>query len=206
MKQTLLSLFCAAALSLGLAGAARAADFTDVKPGAWYYEDVQAVADQGLMNGTSATAFSPEASVTRATVLAVLWRLEASPAPLDTAGFPDVPGNAWYAAAVAWAREAGIATGYSNGNLGPGDTVTREQLAMFLYRYAQFKDTVVAEGVLELYPDGDKVSKWAVPGMKHVLGLGLMTGNGKGDLDPLGVASRAELAVILERLMTPASG
>ena len=206
MKRGFLSLLCAAALTLGLAGTALAADFVDVQPGAWYYDDVQAVAQEGLMNGTSATAFSPSASVTRATVLAVLWRLEDSPQPQAAAAFPDVPAESWYAGAAAWAQEAGIAAGYSNGNLGPDDTVTREQLAMFLYRYAQYKQDVIAEGVLDLYADGGKVSKWAVPGMKHALGLGLMTGDGKGNLDPLGVASRAELAVILGRLMTPAAG
>lgn len=206
MKRKLLAFLCAAALTLGLAGTALAADFTDVRPGAWYYDDVQAVSEQGLMNGTTATTFSPDAYVTRATVLAVLYRLEGSPAPKEAASFPDVPEKAWYSSAAAWAKETGISTGYGNGNLGPNDTVTREQLAMFLYRYAQFKNGVIAEGVLDLYPDGDKVSKWAVPGMKHALGLGLMTGNGKGDLSPLGLASRAELAVILKRLMTPAAG
>lgn len=205
MKRKLLSLVCACSLALGLAAPVLAADFSDVKTDSWYYQDVQAVVEKGLMQGVSSTVFQPDAYVTRATVLTVLWRLEGSP-EAETPSFTDVPADSWYAQAAGWAQAAGIAAGYNSSTLGAGDTITREQLALFLYRYAQYKGDTIASGVLDLYPDGDRVSPWALDGMKHALGAGLITGTNQNTLSPLGWATRAQLAVILERLMTPVKG
>ena len=187
MKRRILSALCALSLALCLTPMAWASDYSDVKDTAWYAEAVQTVTDKGLMNGTNSTSFAPSAYVTRATVITVLWRLE---------GCCDQ--------ATRWARETQIADGYSDGSFGAGDLVTREQLALFLSRYTYYKGHALAEGVLSLYPDGDKVSKWAVDGMKHAVGAGLITGTSVGTLSPLGYTTRAELAVILVRLMTPA--
>ena len=206
MKRRILASLCALSLALCLAPMAWAADYTDVKGGAWYADAVQTVTDKGLMNGTNATSFSPSAYVTRATVVTVLWRLEGCPEPASQTGFPDVAAGSWCDHAVRWAKETQIADGYSDGRLGADDPVTREQLALFLSRYTYYKGHTLAEGMLTLYPDGDKVSKWAVDGMKHAVGAGLITGTSAGTLSPLGYTTRAELAVILVRLMTPAAG
>ena len=206
MKRKLLTLVCVCGLTLSLAAGASAAEFTDVRSGAWYEKQVQAVAEKGIMTGTTATTFAPDAYVTRATVLTVLWRMEGSPEPSGIEGFPDVKEGSWCDKAARWAKEVRIADGYDDGRLGASDQVTREQLALFLSRYTYYKGGALAEGVLSLYPDGDKVSKWAVDGMKHAVGAGLITGTSQNTLSPLGYATRAELAVILDRLMTAAQG
>ena len=108
--------------------------------------------------------------------------------------------------AVAWAEENGIAAGRSDGSFGGGDIVTREQLAVFLYRYSQYAGEELANGVLDIYSDVDSVHAWAREGMAHAVGAGLITGRDNGELDPGGPATRAQLAVILQRLMTPAVG
>ena len=116
--------------------------FTDVQAGAWYADAVKYVFDQGLMSGMSAQEFGPDGQVTRGQVVTILWRLAGSPTVSGKA-FPDVSASAWYADAVAWASANGVVSGYENGGFGPGDPVTREQLAAILYRYAQLsgKDT-----------------------------------------------------------------
>ena len=204
MRRRILPLLLTAALCL--APAASAASFTDVAPDAWYAEAVAEVTGSGLMNGTSDTAFTPGGAVTRGMAAAVLWRLAGSPEATTPAAFPDVEEWYYYADAVAWCAENGVVTGFADGTFGGGGPLTREQLSVLLLRYAKLTDGEVGSGVLDAYPDKDKVSAWAVEGMAHAVGLGLVTGRDDGRLDPAGSATRAQLAVILQRLMTPAMG
>lgn len=197
-----ISVLCAAALVAGLSVPALA--YADVPEKHWAYTDIKAVTEKGLMNGAPNGSFQPDNYVTRATIIATLWRLKESPKVTGTA-FPDISEKYWAYPAIAWANSAGIATGYTDGTFGPEDTVTREQLAVFLYRYALADSTPIAEGVTDLYPDAEYISPWALTGMKHALGAGLMTGTKVG-LSPLGYATRAELATILVRLTTPVKG
>lgn len=206
MKRKLCALLLSLSLTAGLGAAASAASFTDVAPGAWYAQAVEEVSDGGMMNGTGEGLFSPDGEVTRGMVVMVLWRLAGSPAPAGPAGFPDVEAWYFYADAVAWARQAGVASGLGDGSFGGGSTVTREQLAVFLYRYAQVTGQEIASGVLDIYTDEDDIHAWAREGMAHAVGAGLITGKDGGALDPGGPATRAQLAVILQRLMTPAVG
>ncbi len=206
MRRGFFTVFLALCLLAGLATVAAAAAYTDVAGDVWYADAVTQVSADGLMNGTSATAFSPEAPVTRGMVVTVLWRLAGSPAPAADAPFPDVYAWHYYADAAAWCAQQGIAAGYGSGSFGGGDSVTREQLAVFLWRYAQYAKLELASGVLDHYPDRDSIHAWALDGMAHVVGTGLYTGNGDGALDPSGPASRAQLAIILHRLTTPAVG
>lgn len=159
----------------------------------------------GYMTGTSEAAFSPNAAVTRATVVTVLWRLEGAPAFSVEAPFPDAAAGAWYETAAAWAKGKGIAAGDDKGRFNPDSAVTRQELAVLLHRYAQYKGGDVAEGTLSLYSDAASISSWAREGMAHAVGLGLIQGS-DGRIDPGGAATRAQLAVILQRLMTPAMG
>ena len=206
MKRKICALMLALGLTAAVTGQAAAAAFTDVPSGAWYAEAVAAVSDGGIMNGTTTTTFSPDGQVTRGMVAAVLWRMAGSPAPKGGSSFADVEAWYFYADAVAWAEENGIAAGRSDGSFGGGDIVTREQLAVFLYRYSQYAGEELANGVLDLYSDVDSVHAWAREGMAHSVGAGLITGRDNGELDPGGPATRAQLAVILQRLMTPAVG
>ena len=202
MKRMLCALFLASLMVLP----ASAASFSDVSSGAWYASAVEEVAASGIMTGTSETSFSPDQLVTRGMVAAVLWRLAGSPAPSSSTSFTDVLDWYYYADAVAWAEENGIATGLSGGIFGGGDAVTREQLAVFLYRFCEYRGEQLAAGVLDPYRDAEDIHAWAVDGMAHAVGAGLITGDDTNSLDPGGHATRAQLAVILQRLMTPAVG
>ena len=204
MKRRLLTAICAACLCAGLVLPAGA--FEDVPDSAWYAQAMVDVAQNGYMTGTGASTFSPEALVTRATVVTVLWRLDGAPDAAVAAPFPDVAAGAWYETAAAWAKGYGIAAGNDKGQFNPNAAVTRQELAVFLWRYAQYKGESLAEGVLGLYADSASVSAWAVDGMQHAVGAGLITGTNEGRLNPAGAASRAQLAVILDRLTTPAMG
>lgn len=190
---------------LGLsAQAAGGTGYQDITGSEWYASAVQEMTERGLMQGTSPELFSPHNAVDRATAITVLWRLEGSP-DSKAAGFSDSAGT-WYATAAAWAQAQGIATGYENGTFGGGDTVTREQLATFFYRYALYKGDTLAAGVLTPFSDADTVSDWALTPVRHAVGLGILRGDGDGLLSPKGVATRAALASMLQRLLTPAAG
>lgn len=206
MKRTLCAWLLALGLAVGTALPASAAAFSDVASDAWYAQAVGEVSDAGIMNGTTDTTFSPDEQVTRGMVVTVLWRLAGSPAAAAPAAFPDVEDWYYYADAVAWAQAAGVATGLGNGTFDGGSIVTREQLSVFLYRYSQYAGDELASGVLDLYNDVDSVQSWALDGMAHAVGAGLITGTDEGNLEPAGPATRAQLAVILQRLMIPAVG
>ena len=206
MKRMLCAWLLAVGLTVGTALPASAAAFSDVASDAWYAQAVGEVSDAGIMNGTTDTTFSPDEQVTRGMVVTVLWRLAGSPAAAASAAFPDVEDWYYYADAVAWAQAAGVATGLGNGTFDGGSIVTREQLSVFLYRYSQYAGDELASGVLDLYNDVDSVQGWALDGMAHAVGAGLITGTDEGNLEPAGPATRAQLAVILQRLMIPAVG
>ncbi len=206
IKRILRPCLLALALTVGAVLPVSAAAFSDVPSDAWYAQAVNTVADAGIMNGTTSASFSPDEQVTRGMVMAVLWRLAGSPAPTAPGAFSDVEDWYYYADAVAWAQETGIASGLGDGTFGGGSIVTREQLSVFLYRYSQQAGHELANGVLDLYNDVDSVHDWALDGMAHAVGAGLITGTDAGSLEPAGPATRAQLAVILQRLMTPAVG
>lgn len=206
MKQKLAALACAVCLCAGLyVPAAAAGTYSDVPGGAWYESAVESVTEDGYMTGVDETHFAPTANVTRATVVMVLWRMEGSPEGNAPATFSDVPAGAWYAQAAAWAQGAAIAQGDEAGRFRPNAYVTRQELAVFLTRYDRYKGVTLAEGALNLYSDASKIGVWAVDGMKHAVGMGWLEGSA-GLINPGGVASRAQLAVILQRMTTPANG
>lgn len=206
MKKRLLSAFLALGLMVSPVLTVSAADFSDVAADAWYAGAVEAVSESGLMLGTSDLHFSPDGSVTRGMAITVLWRLAGSPEPDSESSFPDVVNSSYYAKSASWAEENGIVAGLDSGLFAGDLAVTREQLAVFLYRYAKFAGQELATGVLDRFSDKDSVHDWALDGMSHAVGIGLITGNDDGRLDPGGQATRAQLAVILQRLLTPAVG
>ena len=173
--------------------------FTDVSPDAWYTDAVQYVYENGIMNGTSATAFQPDETTTRAMIVTMLHRLEGEP---DAAGtsFADVPTDAYYADAVAWAEANDIVNGVSETAFAPDEPITREQMAAILYRYASYRGCdVTASGSLTRYTDASQISEYAVTAMQWANGNGLITGDTRTTLHPLGHATRAEVATILMR-------
>ena len=179
--------------------------FTDVHPDDWFYEAVMFVYQNNLMNGTSATTFSPNNATTRAQIATIFYRMAGSPAVENTNPFTDVPygpGTDWYYDAVLWVQQNGIMQGYGDNLFGPGDPVTREQLAMIFYNYAKFKgyDTT-ASGDLSGFTDAGDLSPWAQEAMKWAVGSGVMSGKGNGILDPKGTATRAEIAAMLQNFI-----
>lgn len=175
--------------------------FADVKEGSWFYDSVAYVYKKGIINGTSSTAFSPDSPVTRGMIVTILWRLEGQPSADTAAGFNDVKAGGYYENAVAWAVKNGIVNGYSASKFGPDDSITREQMAAILYRYAQYDniDTGAGENTDILsYADGASVTEYAVPAVKWACGAGLIQGS-NGKLMPSGSTTRAQAAAILKR-------
>ena len=181
--------------------------FDDVYPD-WYKDYVQYVYDNHLMTGIKGkTLFQPNANITKAQVAQVLYNMEGQPEVTDQSAFADlqdVYAVEWYADAVAWAYSTGIVTGDTNAQkFFPNVDVTREQLALMMYRYADFKEyDVTATSEFEGLVHGENVSNWAADGMKWAVGMGLVSGiekNDVKDLAPQGNASRAQVAAILQR-------
>jgi len=172
--------------------------FTDVPRGAWYYDSVKDTYKAGLMDGTGDGLFSPETVTSRAMIAAILWRLESSPESKAPVRFPDCEKDTWYASGVAWASEAGVVKGYDTGSFGPDDPITREQLAVMLYRYAQTKGKgFVGSWMFRLdFADAAEVSSWASEAVHWCVMNQLLTGKDGNRLDPQGLASRAEAAML----------
>ena len=176
--------------------------FSDVPADAWYQPAVAYVVQNGLMVGTGAEQFAPQANLSRAMIVQVLYNLEARPTSGSSA-FPDVAHDQWYADAVAWAAECGLVSGYDDGTFGPNRPVTREQLAVILYRYTRYKEYDTAQsGNLSAYQDGTAVSPWASDALAWAVGQGVIAGKGGGVLDPLGTATRGEVAQMLMNYLT----
>lgn len=175
--------------------------FRDVRPEDWFYADVRYVYEAGLMNGTAEGLFSPDLFTSRAMIVTVLWRLSGSPVVNYYMPFADVDQAAWYAEAVRWAASCGIVTGYDNGNFGPNDPITREQLAAILYRCAAYRqeDTSIgADTNILSFTDAASVSEYAVPALQWACGAGILQG-ADGALLPTHPATRAQTAAILHR-------
>ena len=166
---------------------------------AWYANAVRYVYKNGMMNGTSATLFSPDETTTRGIIVTMLHRLENTPS-MASSGFADVPESKWYADAVAWAAANGVVNGISDTSFAPDTAITREQLAAILYRYAQLKGYDTAASVsLSGYTDASQISSYATVAMQWANAEGLITGSTTTTLTPLGNATRAEVATILMR-------
>ncbi len=185
------------------ASAASAASFSDVAETDWYYSAVDYVCRTGLMNGTSQTKFEPQGTLTRAMFVTILGRLaEADTSSYTADGFQDVEAGQWYTGYIAWASETGIVTGYSGVQFGTDDPVTREQMATMIERFVTYLGYSLpeAEDPVPEFTDMDAVSSWAVSGLELMRRTGLITGYSDGSFGPGKNATRAEAAVIMQRL------
>ena len=175
--------------------------FTDVSTSDWFYDDVKFVYENGLFSGTDSRSFSPSASMTRAMLVTVLYRLEGEPAVAGRSSFADVRSGAYYEKAVIWAAANGIVTGTSSTSFSPDAKVTREQLAAILYRYAQYKklDTSASEK-LNSFSDAGEMSGYANAALGWAVAERLVNG-ASGKLMPKGYATRAQVAAIFHRFV-----
>lgn len=178
---------------------ASASQFADLTAGSWYYGGVRCALENGLMTGTSARTFAPDRPVTRAMLVTILWRLAGEPYG-RVSPFEDVLPGSWYAQAVSWAYDKGIVTGVTATSFQPGAPVTREQLCAILCRYAALtgKNTA-ASASLDAFTDRAQVSAYTEASVRWALQAGLLTGVGDGRFAPRSGATRAQLAVLLQR-------
>lgn len=197
-------------LRLNVASSGKVDDmFGDVPTGAWYISAVQYVYDHNIMIGKSDTLFEPNGSLTRAEFATVLYNLEEKPAVNYREVFSDVKNNQWYTAPVLWAYENEIASGYPNGKYGISDSIQREQLALMLYKYArnQGYDTTYQTDALAKFSDKEQISGWATEAFLWAVSEGIMSGKGNAlvpnsyRLDPKGIATRAECASMIMKLL-----
>ena len=208
----LLALLLVVCMLLGVMPAAFAAPdvcdpFTDVQQNSWYHSGIHYALEQGLMNGTAADRFSPDANLTRGMVATVLHRAAEKPAAAGDKTFPDVEAGKYYTEAALWAAEAGIVTGYTDGTFRPLEDITREQIATMLYRYAK-ANRIDLSGSAELkdFPDAANAGNYAVEALKWAVGSGIINGvknstTGEILLQPKGTATRAQFATMLARMM-----
>ena len=168
-----------------------------VMEGDWVYESVSYVYNRHIMTGLDARYFGTESLLARAQFAVILYRMNGKPPVVYEERFPDVKEGTWYSDAVLWANSVGIVNGYEDGNFGPADVITREQMLVMMYRYAkymQYDTSLTAD--LSGYPDALAVSDWAWEAMRWAVGSGVIHGDG-GYLNPQGTVNRVVCATII---------
>ena len=202
MKRILSVILAALTLCGALAAAAHGAGspFSDVPADRWSCEAVNYAYEKGLMKGVGGGKFDPEGTMTRAMVVTVLWRIKGSPAPEEKSGFTDVPDGEWYADPVAWAKKTGVVNGVSATKFDPDGSVTREQLVTMIFRFCDYGNLLIDDRAdLSGYRDKGKISSYAEESIGWAVGVKLISGVTKTELDPGGFATREQVATILMR-------
>ena len=172
--------------------------FSDVSESDWFYKGVSYVVENGMMNGVGENQFAPNAPLTREMLAVVLYNMEKQPESTGVNPFADVKADMWYTDAIVWANANGIVAGYDDSTFGLGDSITREQLAAILYRYAQMKGYNVTEKAdLTGYADSAAISGYAVEAMQWANANGIVNGMTATTLEPQGTATRAQVATML---------
>ena len=170
--------------------------YADVIKEAWYHLSVDYVIENKLMIGYTDGSFRPGNDLTRAEMVRIIYNWAGMPAVSGTPAYPDVVEDAWFTDAIIWATQNGVVEGYDNGNFGPNDKVTREQLAAMLYRYAGEPDV---HGSLSKFKDADTASAYAEDALKWAVEQGILEGYTDDTLRPIRYATRAEIATMLKR-------
>ena len=174
--------------------------FTDVGRDVWYHSAVDYVFERGLMDGVGSNLFDPSGELTRAMLVTLLYRMEGCPEYTESSTFTDVKSDWWYTNAIHWAYENGLINGHTQTSFAPDDSITREQMATLLMRYAQYKQyDVSVRNDLSGYADAGDISDWALAGMQWANAAGLVNGRTATTLVPEGTANRAEIATLIMR-------
>ena len=198
MGAALLSLALISSLNLSALAAVEDTGYADVDAGSWYAQAVEYVRDNGLMSGTSDTQFFPGGTMTRAMLAQTLYRAAGSPAVSGSDAFTDTQANAWYADAVLWTTQEGIISGYGGGLLGTNDPVSREQIAVILWRDA---GSPAAQAGTPFADEGS-IASWAGQAVDWAQSSGILSGRENNRFDPQASATRAEVAVMLRAYRT----
>lgn len=210
MKKKALSLILSAAMALSLtvvpASAVSVSNFSDVSSDSWYYDSVRYVAEKDYMNGTSATTFEPNSDMTRAMFATLISRVAGAEVDNSAASeFTDVVSGQWYTGAIEWGVENELITGYGNGLFGTNDSITRQDIAVLTQRFldwycAENNKSLNFEPLVENFTDADSIADYAQEAVEFCREAGLLTGYEDGSFRPLGTATRAEIAAIVERI------
>jgi len=171
--------------------------YADLSTGTWYHEAVDYAIREGLLTGYGNGTFNPNGNLSRAMLAQILYNKAGRPSVNGGSSFMDVVPDSWYGDAVMWAAAQGIVGGYGNGKFGPNDHITREQLAVMLWRYS--KEPAATDKELH-FSDANRASSWALEALRWAAENGILSGKGDGILDPGGLASRAETAQIFHNL------
>ena len=174
-------------------------DFDDVSPTDWEADAVAFASAHELFGGTSDTTFSPDQEMSRGMLATVLYRLEGLPDQDTAVLFEDVDSDAWYTDGVVWAAENGIVNGYGEGQFRPNDSITREQFAVMLWRYAGSPEAGSDQGLA--FTDADQASGYAQQALRWAVSNGIISGYPNGQLNPRGTATRAQAAQMLKNFM-----
>ena len=206
MKRLITFVLCALLLLGLVAPMASATTFGDVPAGEWFAPYVRWANVNGIMQGTGGGNFSPNAPMTRAQLVTILWRIDGEPAPTYNADFSDVASEQWYTNAVNWAASRGIVGGVGSGRFAPHDNITREQFAAILHRWAMGMWYLPNDlpyptvGAISHFHDRHLVSEWAVSALEVMVTFGVMGGTSSTTLAPQGIATRAQGAAMIARL------
>lgn len=178
--------------------------FTDIDQTGWYHDGIHFCIDEGIMKGISENVFDPDGNITRAMIVTMLWRLDGSPVVTSKRSFKDVTSNDWFRDPVAWAAEHGIVNGISATEFAPNVSITREELATMMYRYARYKgidtDSNTGTAGTTVFKDLADVSNWAGTALQWTIRSGLINGMTSTTVVPRGTATRAQAATIFMRL------
>ena len=178
--------------------------FDDVKKGDWFITAVNYCYERNIILGATENEFRPNKNITRGMIVTILWRMEGQPTVTGVKDFPDVNSKEYYAKAIRWATKTGVVNGYNNGNFGPNDSITREQLATILSNYARYKNknvNIISD--TSKFTDWYKVTGYARPAMQWAIATGVVTGKYEGTkVDPQGTATRAEAAGMIYNYCT----
>lgn len=175
--------------------------YADVSEADWYYNDLKILTELGYINGISANEFGGNLPLTRGMFVTILHRIDGGVTASDC-NFEDVIDGAWYEAGVNWASENGIVTGFNDKEFKPDISITREQMAAVLFRYARYKgmDAVTLQESLH-FIDSDQISEYAVPAMNWATSVKIIRGHGDGTVTPLAYATRAHVTAVFVRLL-----
>lgn len=181
---------------------AKKTPFTDIAHDDWFYSSVRYAYNKGLFTGTSGTEFSPNGKMSRAMLATVLYRMENQPTVEFADVFSDVQSDRWYSDPIIWANQSKIVNGYGKGIFAPNNPITREQIAVMLYRYAKGKGFDLNAEISSLsFRDANKISDFAKESITWAVSKGIMKGNSDSTLNPSGLATRAEVATMLQRFI-----
>ena len=174
--------------------------FIDINDSDWFKPAVDFVTGKGIMNGVEKNRFGPNISTTRGMIVTIFWQMENKPMPNDSQNYSDVNQGQYFADAVNWATENNIVVGYGNGNFGPNDIITREQMATILYQYCKYKNYDLNQGGMSTreFSDYENISPWALEYMTWAVNNQIISGGGNNMLNSRGHATRAQVAAILK--------